>query len=385
MNGTWGYNTTVEIPAVPGYYSSLATCGFVDEDDYELAALGGGNTNTTDTTVRLTANRDGCEMKLEFDVERFGYDMYFPIAAAECSETASNGAGTVTVPKLLFLLAWPKPGATESLALATQLTVCTPVYGVDVGTLHVGVLGTHDTKSVKSYEPETCFSEASEGCKGFVDADGSREEFRAVIKAIADLDDSQDLARVKTSKFGTLILNNYDINRRDATLPLTVEWPSDAQEMRDDLITAAQAVYRTLFLAASSTIATDAAGWPLDFRNATVQVVTDTERLFAVGWVCCFTLAVLLGSLGLAIWACLRSVEMRDWDVNAPSNIIQTLGLIAGSEELLSVGADIKRAGEGTFEDAAVNDWNCGKARFMVEANGTDRILRMYPHDSRDS
>jgi len=367
----WDYNTTIEIPAVPGYYSRLTNCSFIDEDDYEVTDVTGGN--STQRTLRLTASQDGCEMEHDFEVEGSKYNMYFPTGVSDCVSSRNN----ITTSRILFLLAWPNTGEREKLALATQLAICSPVFGVDVGTLKVGVL---ERIAVKEFDRTPCQYTSTTNCEG---PDGSRSDFRAVVKAIVKQSATQALANSRTNTFGNLILNKFDVTRRNTSTPLSVAWPSDLDELREDMIASMQSVYATLFLTATSTMALDAAGWPLDFRNTTVQVVNDIEKLFAVDWACIFILVVLGGSLALAVLGCARSAEMRDWDVDAPSNVIQTIGLIAGSEEILSMAMDVKEMtnqdGERTFEETATTRWNCDRALFMVEANGRERLLRVHP------
>jgi hypothetical protein len=391
QNATWNYNTTVEIPNVTGHYGNLANCSFLAANEYTIASLGGGG-NTTDATLRLTTERDGCKLEHEVDVEGSKFDMYFFTGAVDCSAPDSNG-GNTTPTRLLFLLAWPRPGSSEGLALASQLAVCTPVYGVDVGTLQVSVLDR--TRAVQSFTSNNCASADSLTCKGYAPPDGSRPEFRAMSTAIVEHSSSAGAVantKTKTSTFGSLILSRFDVSRRDQSQPLEQAWPDFEGEMQEDMVDAIRLIYKTFFLTATSVMAFEAAGWPLDFKSARVLVANDVEKLFAVRWVCILVLAVLAASFVVARHAYVLSREMRDWDVDAPANVVEMLGLVCDNEELLAMARDVQSNGMANAETGQFREpfgrlvegrWNCDEAKFEVEAIATGRSLVVRGLDRR--
>ena len=387
QNETWAYNTTVEIPEVAGHYGQLLNCTFLASGDYELTALGGGG-NTTDATLRLKATKDGCDLEHELNVEGSDFDVYFSTGAVDCSK-ADDAGKNITSSRLLFLLAWPRPGEEEKLALATQLAVCSAVYGVDVGTLKISVL---DKVSIQSFEPSECIGSGDSGCRGYLSPDGTKSEFRAMSKAIVEHSGSLGIANRKTSTFGNLILNRFDVSRRDQSAPLEELWPSFEGEFQTDMIDSIQAIYKTFFLTAISTMAFEAAGWPLDFKSTKVEVATDIEKLFAVPWVCALVLVVLLGSLVLASAGYFLSRRMRDWDVNVPTNVIETLELLCDNDELVGMARDVKHNGvqnsetkafRKPFGQLAEERWTYKEAMFEVEAAGTARSLVVRGLDRR--
>jgi hypothetical protein len=152
------------------------------------------------------------------------------------------------------------------------------------------------------------------------------------------------------------------------------------------MIDSIQEIYKTFFLTATSTMAFETAGWPLDFKSTAVEIATDIEKLFAVRWVCAVLLVFLLASIVLTSAGYSMSRQMRDWDVNAPTNVIESLELLCDNDELASMAQDVKYTGSTNSENVAFlkafgelteERWNCDEAMFEVETSGTARSLQV--------
>ena len=290
--------------------------------------------------------------------------------------------------KLSFIWAWNLSTNNETLSLNETILTCDPIFRRDTGQLTLKIL---DSATVSNFSTERCSQMSRDPtCKDLAFSDTlSRKQTLALLNAIAKHKTKTTDTRSKASldfyaeDFGSLIMNRFDVTKRDVSTPWLPNGADNFTEFREGMIGSVQTVFRTLFLSGLATAGFEEFEWPLDQQRTHVKEHVDLEKLFVVPFVAIILLFVLAASLTLGFFGWRMSRELQLWDVDIPSTAVGYLGLWYGCDgagqaarELLDGMARDREDRETSFEQDAMERYTFAEVEWVLDCSGTGRRFR---------
>ncbi|KAM0420355.1 hypothetical protein ACHAPT_011897 [Fusarium lateritium] len=347
----WPYNSTVIIPGVTGRGAYLDNLKFVDEDEYRISRTNSTSNDDDDATgaLKISATYEGCLITHEVPIFGDEYDFYFNVGVSKCniSSVKKGDSGT----RIFFILAWPASNS-KAARVSYRLIIGTPVHATQLGTLAVAVregFSITDFFSGDGREP--------------VNNPPPFEEGIATPKGSGKLD------RIRAKAFASLILDRFDIARRDVSAPWTGLSADTEKEFKSEMLKAIDKVYKTVFTVSASLYGFEPTEWPLDYQNSNVRVTRHVERLFIVNEVTVFIIATLCFSFITALWAWRLGSKLLASLVDRPGNLIDSYALFHACSSLGPMIEDVLVSDDydGNFTDTARKRWTLDDAQFAIK------------------
>ncbi|VUC27293.1 unnamed protein product [Clonostachys rosea] len=348
----WGDNSTIRITDIEGHGGRIENLKFLNESQYRLSR-GNGTDN-----IALSGTDDGCLLSLGFDLAEKEVDLYFQIGVASCSRSGDGSSDlgpsvSQSYSKMFFFLGWPAPGS-NATAMSTEVITGDPVHVGVKGDIEVAVR--ENVVSVKSFKASN-ESETNAGTTTPFD--------RAILQSG---NTKSTFSNIQTTYFGGLILDRFDVARRNASTPWVSVDASTAQALRKDMMDAIGKIYTTVYVSAAALNGFEPVEWPLDYLSTGVYIVHDVERLFINEGIAGFLVGVLIISFLIAGRSLNYALAFRNYQVDCPEDLISSFDLLHGCNSLGHMADDVHSSGQykGDFVETARKRWNLGKATFSI-------------------
>ncbi|CAH0021604.1 unnamed protein product [Clonostachys rhizophaga] len=349
----WGDNSTIRITDIQGHGGRIEGLKFLNQSQYRLSR-GNGTDN-----IALSGTDDGCLLSLSFDLAEKEVDLYFQVGVASCTRNGGDDnkdlgpSVSQSYSKLFFFLGWPAPGS-NATAMSTEV--------ITGNTIHIGVKGDievavrENVVSVKSFKPSN-ESETNAGTTTPFD--------RAILQSG---NTKSTFSNIQTTYFGGLILDRFDVARRNASTPWVSVDASTAEALRKDMMDAISKIYTTVYVSAAALNGFEPVEWPLDYLSTGVYIVRDVERLFINEGIAGFLIGVIIISFLIAGRALSYALAFRNYQVDCPEDLISSFDLLHGCDSLGHMADDVHSSGQykGDFVETARKRWNLSKATFSI-------------------